>query len=337
MINTPTVFILGAGSNTNYGFPSGKELVDEICRPINRISFNDPKETTLSSEQLIKNYGIDPCAYQTFQKELIESRLSVDLFIENRPEFDEIGRKAIAINLLKCEISDRLFWGEWQYLHFENKRGKQGSESWYDLLWSHLTSPFTFDNFSNNKLAIITFNYDRSLEHFLFTALRRSSGKTDIECSDAVKTIRILHVYGSLGPLPWQDASGVPYDSQASPTAVTLSQQHIKLIRSNKHKDSSQEFEEAHILLEKATRVFILGFGFDYTNIRRLKLPQLLRDKEVWATSLGLSKSVKEVIIKGPLIRKVRKQTKDVSDIVNSDCLIDCTVYRLLQDIVSIY
>jgi hypothetical protein len=336
MITVPTVFILGAGSNTNYGFPSGKELVDEICRPTDQTDFRDSKNSSISSEQLIKGYGIDPGAYQNFQKELIESRLSVDSFIENRPEFDEIGRKAIAITLLKCENSDRLFRGEWPNLHFENKRGMQNLGSWYDLLWSHLVSPFSLENFSKNKLAIITFNYDRSLEHFLFTVLKRSSGKNDADCALALESIPIIHTYGSLGPLPWKNKVGVPYNSNASSDCVERSYQFIKLVRTKADPVTSEEFEASHRRIDEATRVFILGFGFDYTNIRRLKLPKLLRSKEVWATSLGLSKSVKGVLTRAPL-KRIRAGTADVVDLINFDRLVDNTVFQLLHDNVSIY
>lgn len=335
MITVPTVFILGAGSNTNYGFPSGKELVDEICRPINQISPGDSKDSTISSDKL-KDYEIDTDAYQKFQKELIESRLSVDSFIENRPEFDEIGRKAIALTLLKCENSHRLFRGKPPYLHFENMRGLRDDSSWYDLLRSHLANPFSLDAFSKNKLAIITFNYDRSLEHFLFTALKKSSGKDDADCALALKSIPIIHLYGSLGPLPWQDKSGVPYDSNASADCVERSCRFIELIRTKADPATSEKFEAAHRCIGEADRIFILGFGFDYTNIRRLKLPELLKGKEVWSTSSGLSKSVKEVITTA-LLRRIRSETADVAYFIDPDRLVDNTVFELLHDYVLIY
>ncbi len=335
MITVPTVLILGAGSNTNYGFPSGKELVDEICRPIDRTDFKDSKNSSISSKELI-NYGINPNEYSNFQKELIESRLSVDSFIENRPEFDRIGRKAIAITLLKCENSDRLFRGKGPYLHFENMRTTQNSESWYDSLWSYLASPFSLSDFSKNKLAIITFNYDRSLEHFLFRALKNSSGGNDADCARALKSIPITHVYGSLGPLPWEEKVGVPYDSNADSHCVERSYQFIKLVRTKADPANSEEFEMSHRCIDTASRVFILGFGFDYTNIRRLKLRELLRSKEVWATSLGLSKSVKEVLTRAP-IRRIRAETADVRDFIDFDRLVDNTVFQLLHDNVSIY
>jgi hypothetical protein len=62
------------------------------------------------------------------------------------------------------------------------------------------------------------FNYDRSLEHFLFTALKYSSGKSDDECAGKLKTIPIIHLHGDLGALPHTGAAlARPYNSNISP------------------------------------------------------------------------------------------------------------------------
>lgn len=334
MISVPTVFILGAGASIDYGFPSGKELVEEISRPINVMGHLDPRDNTITSKELLK-YGMEPEAYSVFQNQLVESRLSVDAFIENRPQFNEIGRKAIAITLLKCEVSDRLFRGRPPYLHFERMRESKKPKNWYDLLWFYLTNPFSFYDFSKNKLAIITFNYDRSLEHFLFTALKRSSDRSDRECAKVLGEIPIIHIYGSLGPLPWQQSNCVPYNSGGSPHWVELSYQFIKLIRSDDNPEASEEFQEAHRLLRESERIFILGFGFDYTNIRRLNFQELTRGKDVWATCLGLPRTVKEVIIRLP-VRRQRAETRDIANLILETQLIDLTVYELLHDKVSI-
>ena len=57
----------------------------------------------------------------------------------------------------------------------------------------------TFEEFGNNKLSIVTFNYDRSLEHYLLNSLMTLHGKTRDECAQALKKIPIVHVYGQLG------------------------------------------------------------------------------------------------------------------------------------------
>lgn len=74
---------------------------------------------------------------------------------------------------------------------------------WYQYFCDKLNT--SFEEFDQNKISIITFNYDRSLEHSLFTALKNSYAKNDRDCASKLKNIPIVHVYGQLGYLPWQD------------------------------------------------------------------------------------------------------------------------------------
>jgi len=57
-------------------------------------------------------------------------------------------------------------------IHCEDEAGLfvQATKSWYEYLFNQLTT--RFDDFEKNKLSILTFNYDRSLEFYLFTCMR---------------------------------------------------------------------------------------------------------------------------------------------------------------------
>src|SRR5205814_6081210 len=68
---------------------------------------------------------------------------------------------------------------------------------WYQYLFGKLNA--SFEEFGQNKLSVVTFNYDRSLEHFLLTTLQYSHGKTFDQCADLLMAnIPIVHVYGQL-------------------------------------------------------------------------------------------------------------------------------------------
>jgi len=56
---------------------------------------------------------------------------------------------------------------------------------WYQYFCDKLNT--SFEEFDQNKISIITFNYDRSLEHSLFTALKNSYGKNDRDCALKLK------------------------------------------------------------------------------------------------------------------------------------------------------
>ena len=73
---------------------------------------------------------------------------------------------------------------------------------WYKHLWHSLTDGVNGDikKFKQNKLRVITFNYDRSLEEFLLRAIRAKFGLPDWTAFELLKeTIFISHVYGDLG------------------------------------------------------------------------------------------------------------------------------------------
>ncbi|MBN2211361.1 MAG: hypothetical protein JW709_08200 [Sedimentisphaerales bacterium] len=292
MIEKRTVMILGAGASIPYGFPSGYGLLQIVCRCNGAtINYNPPGNiNTFHSlppiTDLVK-HGIDQAKFQKFLYELEHSQVSIDQFIEHRgEEYYDLGRQAIAIALLRLENETRLFRQDAR-VRFSNS-DESHANSWYQFLWSRMIRPkFSFDDFDQNKISFITFNYDRSLEHFLFEALKWNSGKTNEECATKLEKIDIVHVYGSLGPLPWQDKeNGIPYQSQWH-EAYRKSYANIDLMRSDN--SLNNHFEKAHRLLAQAERIYILGFGFDPINLARLELDKHVKQDIIYATTQGLA------------------------------------------------
>jgi hypothetical protein len=55
------------------------------------------------------------------------------------------------------------------------------------------------DFITNNQVSFVTFNYDRTLEHFLCVRIANTYGIALPLAWESVKKIPIVHVYGSLG------------------------------------------------------------------------------------------------------------------------------------------
>ena len=281
MIENETVLVLGAGASAPFKFPSGQGLKDDICRQSVDVNTN---LTTLT------NLGFDRNNIEEFRVALMKSgRPSVDSFLEYRKDFVPIGKAAIASTLLKFEKTVELFDG-WikRRAHPFDKEG-----NWYDYLFGILSDGTPFDEVDKNKLSIITFNYDRSFEHYLFTALKNSYKKSDEECAEKLSKIPIIHVHGNLGDLEWQTsttgAPPVPYDSNAKLVHIQSAAQNIKIISENKIE--TKEFLRARKLILGAQRLFFLGFGYHPINLRRLGMDFLEKKKPltVKGTCLGLS------------------------------------------------
>ena len=156
---SPTVFVTGAGASAPYEFPTGNRLKLEV---IKQLTQND--DATVS---LFRDLGFDQDQMQEFSHALKQSgRRSVDAFLEHRSEFLGVGKAAIARVLIGYEQPNTLF---------ENR-----PLGWLEELYQHLNCPF--ERFGCNQVSFITFNYDRSLEYYLFTCLRSSYGKSEQEC-----------------------------------------------------------------------------------------------------------------------------------------------------------
>lgn len=246
MIVQPTVLVLGAGASHHLEYPLGSQLKHEIV-----TALGDPGTIV---HQMVSGIGYSPENIRALHEALFFSgKQTVDAFLEHRQEFLNIGKAAIAARLVQCERLDLLFGAEFD---------------WYAYLYARMNT--TMEEFAHNKLTIVTFNYDRSLEAFLFLALKNSYGNTDPEVAEAMRSLPIVHVHGSLGPLPWQEIGGRDYTTKASPEQIKSAAASIRVV----HEGGlpSTQFELASKCIRAADRVVFLGFGYDRTSLARLNL-----------------------------------------------------------------
>ncbi len=151
MMNKKTLLILGAGASAPVGYPSGRALLMKVANELSNEAFALFRE--------LRDVGYRQAEMEKFRIALAGSmQPSVDAFLEKRPDFLDIGKAAIAAALIPME----------QRTLFE--RGEQAT--WYEYLFNRLGDQS--DRFHENQLSIVTFNYDRSLEYFLYSAIVHS-------------------------------------------------------------------------------------------------------------------------------------------------------------------
>ena len=244
MITTPTVLVLGAGASAWAGFPVGKHLRQAIIG-----NLNDRRGAAYTRLQQLQ---FEDARIQEFRDSFKNSgKLSVDAFLEHRPDLLDVGKAAISQELIAYEGSSRLF---------------EGDMDWYAYLYQRMNSPFM--EFGSNKVSIVTFNYDRSIEHFLFTSLKHTYRKGEDKVAEVLSDIPIIHVHGRLGHLPWQKDGGRSYSQGLTPDEIRIAAAGIRIIHEQLPRD--KEFEKARAQIASADRIVFLGFGYDETNLNRL-------------------------------------------------------------------
>jgi len=292
MITVKTVLVLGAGASAPYGFPLGSKLVrdmwgwagwstsDNWCKSFLEFLQIEAVEEITSSGNLVRDM-------KSLCNELIESRPhSIDEFLERRPDMEVVGRLLISICLLLSEQkSETQLWNDTTDGH------------WYDYLKAKLiNSP---ERLGQDQLRVITFNYERSLEYFLYRSLKPyynySQTMTDDAYTTALKQFQVLHVYGSLGSLPWQSATDVVPYGAPNYKEILAATNSIKVLHQGVQDAVQQNFRIAQEWLKWAEKIVFLGFGFHPDNVDRLALREILREKEgVIATCLRLDATSKQ-------------------------------------------
>jgi hypothetical protein len=273
-----------------YGFPSGAQLRRLLCNAENLM-------------ELTRHGDFDPEEIRNFCDVFLKSGMaSIDAFLARRGDheeipggktFSQIGKAAIAFSLIRCENYHRLFDFEIQ-------------DNWYQYLWQFIGD--SLEDLERNRLSVITFNYDRSLEMYLLVAIQHAFGVSKDEAARHLKKIPIIHVYGQIGELMEASDSGSnwrEYAPDPSSRNIAIGADGIKVIA--EHREDGPEFARAHAAISSADRLCFLGFGFDPVNVRRLNIEELLRERftdwhaerpGVYATTVGMLHSERQRVLR---------------------------------------
>ncbi|MEQ1862388.1 MAG: hypothetical protein ABMA13_20920 [Chthoniobacteraceae bacterium] len=292
------VLILGAGASRPFRFPTAGELREIIiggdARPAvlkrlfgehfvsadergNRISHGVGSLCDDYGRQLSECFEsrlqiISPKALVRLQRAFDQSdRISIDTFVKHLPAGnDEL------INAAGLTVAFTFLW-------LERMIGKVGGD-WYQMLMEDLFRDNPEYDFSH--LTIVTFNYERSLEWY-FRHVFAHQLQSDELAREHGKNLRVIHVYGSLGPLEGENP--VSYGAIQSAGSAW---QNIALAGVRAKNDSWRDVNDA---LRAAGRVAFLGFGFWDENIANIDF-DVLRGRAVHASCYRLAETVKGIV-----------------------------------------
>lgn len=295
MIKVSTVFILGAAASTplagvggsKKGFMTATMMKDDICQ-----HFLNPQAKHW--EKAAENTGLPEGDFREMAKGLRGSRsTSIDAWLADNPEYVAVGRVCIAKWIIGMEHSSLFAPG-------------RANGDWYADMWhSYLKQTENgagADSIAENRVTFVTFNYDRSLEHSLYEMIGSTYSKlmghpaAVHKLTEIINEIRIFHVYGQVGRLPWQPKTVAttvwPFGER--PANETKAWQKAKeceklvLLPGKGDRGMTEpNFERARLAIAEAERVYFLGFGYHDENLKRIK-PHKLQAKVVEGTAYGL-------------------------------------------------
>lgn len=281
MIDKPTTIVLGAGASMPYGFPSGEGLRKNICRSIGLRSF--------LPRSLHNLYGISPDETVEFIKAFLYSGVSsIDSFLSKNSRYVKIGKLCIAVDLCTKE-------------NFQNVVNIDNEDHWYQILWNELiVGATTANDLLRNKISFVTFNYDRSLEYFIYLSIKNTFDTTDEEALRVLNEFKILHVYGELGKFHYKPQQGSrAYVDDLDSVQIEIAANAIKVIPEVER--DSDSFHIARKYFEDYKMIGFLGFGFDALNVERLGLSVVLHYRE--KNKVGMPTIMASVLKKTPTER----------------------------------
>ncbi|HZP68729.1 MAG TPA: hypothetical protein VFB29_02190 [Pseudolabrys sp.] len=273
MFSRRTVFVIGAGASAECGLPEGSRLKGDIE---NGLRFGFRSDPTGDNElweilRLRENGNKDrlgllrKCANDLART--VRTFPSIDEALHwwrRIPETVDVGKLAIAHYILKAERES--------FLAPNKQTGRvdigSANDTWLAQFLSMVLSGLPQEKSSNafNDVVVINFNYDRSLEHYLFHALQ-NVGLDKTAAIECIARLKIIRPYGSLGHLPWQTSKG-GIDFGSSNSSVQIAP-HIRTFTEqisgpNIASIIDAEFSEAEL-------VIFLGFGFHQQNMELLE------------------------------------------------------------------
>ncbi len=314
------VFVVGAGASHEVGLPLGAELRESIAKLL------DFRYDDFLSNVRDEKYGdhlilaafhfldIRPLyeASLRIREAMLQADPPIDKFLDDNcsePDIVQCGKLAIVRSILLAESESSLFIDPGNATNELNFQAVE--KTWYQGFFELLTEncetqPDLERRFS--QVAVVCFNYDRCIQHFLLNALVKYYRLDRASAATVLENLEFHHPYGVVGSLPWEVSpnQGVEFGETFPPFPVykpdSIPSEFVKkLVKLTEQiktfsEGSSAEggFDRVRELLGTADRLAFLGFAFHRQNVKLLFPPSgkgATRSCKVLATGFGISDS----------------------------------------------
>jgi len=309
------VLVVGAGASKEVNLPVGAELKQQIAKVL-AVRIIGGFELAGGDDYITEAFRILATSSGGRPGDMnslldaarlicgaMPQAISIDNFIDSHRGKEEIalcGKLAVARCILAAEAKSTLRFDRsnmYSRMNFDSLE-----DTWFSAFFKLLTENCRRQDLVARlqEVSIISFNYDRCVEHYLYSALQNYFSLTPEESAEALSSLEIYHPYGTVGVLPWMDkAGGIEFG--ATPRAGQLIEVAKQLRTFTEGTDArTSDVSAIRALVTTAERIAFLGFSFQRLNLELLlpdpqrKDPPRLRP--VYATALGISQSDAKLI-----------------------------------------
>ena len=264
---------MGAGASKEAAFPLGLQLAQEIgaiTAPRNTDEsmqfFNTIRAALHTGDH---NHLIGVCG-------MIHAAMpfatSIDDYIDNAgdPLIAKVAKMAIVHQILKAERESPLFESV-EEGRVRNASSDPTLTTWYHHFWRQLSRDTKRANLDEifDGVRIINFNYDRSLEQFLTSAVRNYYGTSWNEAAAVVSKCPMVRPYGSLGPIRGLENCIADFGDEVYPQQLLQMSNGIRT-----YTEQIEDKDALHRISEysgDSRQMVFLGFGFHDQNLKLLR------------------------------------------------------------------
>lgn len=302
------LLVVGAGASAELLLPTGQALRSQIASLLDyryergRLAQSGDATILRAFEIAAKAHGGGIERYVASSRRISDAMplaISIDNFLDahqGSADTELCGKLAITRAILSAERNSLLYFGP------NSRRSgmdfSKTDKTWLNHFMRLITENCTVSTIRERlkSIAIIVFNYDRCIEHFLHQAFQTYYDLSAQDAAELVKLIDIFHPYGTVGQLPWQaDKDDVGFGCDVTPDILVHLSQQIKTFTEGNDPTFS-DIENIRSLTSSASRVVFLGFAFHKLNLRlifrdRSADPSAATSQQYYGTATGISKS----------------------------------------------
>ena len=308
------VIILGAGASKEVNLPVGVELKDDIARLLDfRLDSFGRQQSgdshivdalrLIESKFKANREAIDSIRASRRIRDAMPQAISIDNFIDCHAGDTGIavcGKLAIARSILAAEGKSSLNISKGNIYNKLNFAGT--TKTWLNGFFQILTENCRVEDLPSRlqRVGVVSFNYDRCFEHYLFHAIQNYHGIGPERAAEILSNLDVHHPYGMVGKLPWMSVEQpVEFGADVDVRQLVAIAEQLRTFTEGTDPGASH-IEEIRSTVRQGSRLVFMGFAFHRLNMELLfgPLDSAVEQppQSIYGTALGISHSDCEVI-----------------------------------------